>query len=1058
MSVKIAEKLERDRPYRERRISLGPGVVWFPNPDLGTGLCFPIKKLGYRARLSGPTAAIEGFLTFVNPTAENKTAYFLFPLDRGTAPVKIRGKVGNRQFETELGPAPQDDSEEEGRLELPAELAKLFQEETENILAIPLGEVPANGEVNFQLLLAQMAYDVGDSGMGFSFRLPLLYSRALTTLNPSDTGQYDLAKGLDRGAQVAISIQIEASDLQPGRIVASQTCAVARNPNGDLAVEFDRRKPLEAKDFVLDYQLWAGPRPKAWLRSQGRHFLLNFFPPGQPTPSAPRRLVILVDGSEEMSRIGERRCKDFLAYTLKNLAPEDRFALVAFSREVSGYKNGDFVEAGLAGEALQWMDEYQFGGGADLKELLRRVITLPRQADSVLSVVVVAAGRIGNEPQLYRLLQGSRDILRLFPVLLGPKADPHFARAAARLTGGFAFRPLSLEAVPRAAQRVLEHSKQPVLEGVGFQDKGLQYQGESLTPKYPSGLNWMRPITVMGAHSGRGGLEASGTGPGGTSWSEFCELKPVSHKVLANVWAQVKASELDDEAQMLDRAERTILQNVIRNLSREFQLFNRYTAALVKSSDGSVVMAPSIEAASWYRRIEKEIHKGKSANELLEEQKHLKDLKSGLSKRRAPGKGLRMKENIGKQGTTPLFESKIGHRNKLAPNIKEGLFNKPVLKSRKDGLTDPNTGSNKPFFPSREASPVNGPGSDYGRGPKKSSPEVAAPQPVKPTTSVKPPEPAKPPERQPTAPTPNPISPAPSAEESQVPELVSAVSEPPPTQKLGGREAGTDLSERPTTRLGGRPDIPEIPETSDAGDSLNPTGPSEPTKPISVPKFARIRPQASEDEPSEVEPEHDSEERESSHRPVMGSGLPTIGMRPMLSDPPSIEPGPAVEMESSSLPQPPVSEPEAPVEEPKGALDPMEPTKKLAGFAKNLDEARSAVLPTARELAAKVTPEAMQGNPIDTAKSALRRDPMSRKTLMAEMKMLHTSLGELNDAARLSELADAILFRLAEVAPNAKLLVQAYDRGYKAREALQANVADGKQKLKVWLSQFAKLF
>ena len=77
---------------------------------------------------------------------------------------------------------------------------------------------------------------------------------------------------------------------------------------------------------------------------------------------------------------------------------------------------------------------------------------------------------------------------------------------------------------------------------------------------------------------------------------------------------------------------------------------------------------------------------------------------------------------------------------------------------------------------------------------------------------------------------------------------------------------------------------------------------------------------------------------------------------------------------------------------------------------------------------------------------------------MAEMKMLHTSLGELNDAARLTELTDAILFRLADIAPKAKLLVQAYDRGYKAREALQANTADGKQKLKVWLSQFAKLF
>lgn len=1055
MSVKIAEKLERDRSYGERRIPLGPGVVWFSNPDLGTGLCFPIKKLGYRVRLSGPTAAIEAFLTYANPTAETKEAYYLFPLDRGLAPVKIRGKAGNLQFETEVGPAPIDDSQEENRARLPAELCKLFQEETENILAIPLGQIPANAEVSFQMLLAGMATDVGDSGMGFSFRLPLMCSRALGTLDASDIGQSDLAKGLDRGVQVAISIQIEASDLQPGRIASSQVCAIARNPNGDLAVEYDRRKPLEAKDFVLDYQLWAGNRPKAWLRSQGRHFLLNFLPPAQPTPSNPRRLVILVDGSEEMSRVGAKRCSDCLAFILKNLAQEDRFALVAFNREVSGYKNGDFVEAGLANEALQWISQYQFGGGADLKELLRRVITLPRQPDSVLSVVLVTAGRIGNEPELYRLLQGSRDILRLFPVLLGAKADPHFARASARLTGGHAFRPLTQESVARAAQRVLEHTRQPVLEGVGFQDKGLQYQGESLSPKYPSGLNWMRPITVMGAHSGRGGLEASGTGPGGAAWTEYCELKPVFHKVLSNVWAHVKASELDDEAQMLDRSERAILQNVIKNLSREFQLFNRHTACIAKFSNNSVVLTPTFEAYRWYRQVEKELQKGKSANELLEEQRSLMDQeKPGLSKKRTPGRGLRMKENIGKHGVPALFESKIGHRNKLAPNIKEGLFSKPVMSSRRDGLTDGAMGSTgKPVLTR-----------DYPSTPKpkpKPQPEpapVPTPDPISeptaPITDIPTPEPA-------------PMAPVPDVISSEMTML-----EPGPTKKLpvppqpSDPVARGDLSERPTTRLGPRPDIPDIPDIPDMpGPPEAPdlgAGPNEPTRPISVPEFARIRPQLDSGESLSVEEDVEVEEPEKGGRPVMGSGLPTIGMRPVLSEPPAIGPGPpAVEMDNSSLPQAnaAVSDPPISPSVPEPISDPEpEPEKRIAGFAKNLDAPKPQELPTARELAKKVTPEAMQGNPIDTAKNALRGDPMTRKTLMAEMKMLHTSMTELTDVGRLTELTDAILFRLAELAPKAKLLVQAYDRGYKAREAMQSDINDGKQKLKVWLSQFAKLF
>jgi hypothetical protein len=267
VSVKIAERLQRVRSYGERQIPLGPGVVWFSNPDLGTGLCFPITKLGYRVRLSGPTGAVEAFLTFVNPTAQAQQAYFLFPLDRDVTPVKVRVMHGTFQMETEVCPSPNDSAEESLREPLPAPLARLFHGETERVLALSLGQVAPGEQVQLQILYACFVSETGEEGRGFSFRLPLMASRALTTLNPDDAEQLALASGLERTtAAVAVKIEVEASDLQPGRIATSQVCAVARQPNGDLVVENDRSKPLEPRDFVLDYLLWAGPRPKAWLR------------------------------------------------------------------------------------------------------------------------------------------------------------------------------------------------------------------------------------------------------------------------------------------------------------------------------------------------------------------------------------------------------------------------------------------------------------------------------------------------------------------------------------------------------------------------------------------------------------------------------------------------------------------------------------------------------------------------------------------------------------------------------------------------------------------------
>ena len=1021
MSVKIAERLERVRPYGERRIALGPGVVWFSNPDLGTGLCFPIQRLGYRVRLTGPAGAVEAFLTFVNPTTQTQNATFLFPLDRNVAPVKIRGTCGERQIETEVGPAP-DPSEEDEQASLPAELCRLFQEETENVLAIPLGEIPSGGTVTFQLLLAHMVLECGEAGLGFSFRLPLMTSQALTTLKDEDREQLTLASGLDRGAQVAISIQIEASDLEPGGISTSQVCGVARGPNGDLAVEYDRRKPLEGRDFVLDYQLWMGNRPKAWLRSQGRHFLLNFLPPGNPPPSNPRRLVILVDGSEEMNRVGIKRCVGCLSFILKNLAPEDKFALVAFNREVSGYKNGDFVDANLADEAVQWLTRFQFEGGADLKELLRRVVTLPRQQDSVLSVVLVTAGKIGNEPELYRLLQGSRDILRLFPIMLGHRADPHFARAAARLTGGYAFRALTQDSVSRVAERVLEHTRQPVLEGVGLQDKGLQYQGDSLTPKYPTGLNWRRPITVMGAHTGRGGLEAGGSGPGGAAWSEYLELKPAFHKVLANVWAQVKSTELDDEAQMLDRAERGILQNVIKNLSREFKLLNRFTAAIVRSSDQEDFLAPALDAGSWYRRIERDVARGQSANELLEKQRNHSDLKGGISKHRNPGRGLTMKDVLGSKSTAAIYGSKLSNRSKLSPSVKEGLFSKPMLKSRKDvagGAGGPSTatGGNSTAVAVRGTS-------------SPSVPEPPQATPVSPQSFEPLPQPPQPPQTTPVSP--------PELEPGPEP---SSLREPDPTP---GPPRSSDVSESPTTRLGPPPtlspvrspvisvdedpdfDIPGMYDPPSQGLHISkpPDSVEEVTKRVSAPRILRS-------------------EGGAFRPPTISSRLPTISALESSEDSLEAEPErerepePPPQRETVSIPEP---APVAPI--PKGP-DP---------------ELQQAQLPTPRELAARVSPQARQGNPEETARNALKSEPQTRQSLMAEMRLLHSSLGEVVEPQKILELTDAVLFRLAGVAPKAELLVRAYGLGYQARGMLPSNLEEGKGKLKFWLTRFAKLF
>lgn len=952
--MKIAERLQRVRSFGERLIPLGPGVVWFSNPDLGTGLCFPITQMAYRVRLSGPTGAVEALLSYVNPTTQPQQAYFLFPIDRDITPIKVRVKHGQYQAETEVCASPQDEAAQAARDTLPAPLARLFLGETEKVLALNLGRVEAGEAVNLQILYACFVSETGEEGKGFSFRLPLMSSRALVTLNSDDCEQTALASGLERGARVSIQLLVEASDLQPGRLSTSQTCGMQRQPNGDIVMEYDSSKPLEPRDFVLDYQLWAGPRPKAWLRSQGRHFLLNFLPPAVDTPSLPRRLVFLVDGSDEMNRVGKDRCQACIAGVLQGLAPTDTFALVTFNRDVAGFKSGDFVETRYVNDALAWLRDYNFGGVADLKALLERVVKLPRQSDSVLSIILVTAGRLGNEPELYRLLQGSRENLRFFPVVLGRKADPHFARAASKATGGQAFRALSEESISRVTERLLEETRQPVLEVIGIQDRGLGFQGDSLTPKYPSGLSPFRPINILGVHTGRGGVEAGGKNSQGASWSEQVEPKEVFHKVLPVVWAQVKAGELDDEARMLDRAERGILRNVVRSLSEDYFLSNSHTAVMIRDNGSSEPRyAPFFEPWRWYKVTETANENAKSANELLEEQKAQKGIKGGRMASVARG-GLKMKDNMGKAGANTVFGSKLGHQNRLSGSVKDGLFSKPML----------GTAAANDFGPPK-AAPISA-SANAGRQPG----GTAVISPPAPTSTV--------------------ASPAPVG--------VGPGSGPGMPYSMPGEAAHPGNSDsnanRPTVALSQPPAVPQAPATPQGPAAMAATVPLQPAGPGEAP------------------------------RPIRPVSLRSDGGGHGLT-PPSTPP----------VPQPPPQ----PVTPP--AADPARP-----------------VLPTPRDLAARISPDARTGVPEERARLALSKDPQARQLLMNQMRQLHAALGASNDVPRLAAMTDVVLLQLARVAVDSELLVRAYGLGYQGRALLTENLDDAKEKLRFWLSRFAKLF
>jgi hypothetical protein len=433
-------------------------------------------------------------------------------------------------------------------------------------------------------------------------------------------------------------------------------------------------------------------------------------------------------------------------------------------------------------------------------------------------------------------------------------------------------------------------------------------------------------------------VEAGGKSGQGISWSEQVEPKEIFHKVLPVVWAQVKAGELDDEARMADRAEKGILRNVVRTLSEDYFLSNSHTAIVIRDNASQEPrLAAYFEPWRWYKVSENANENAKSANELLEEQKSQKGIKGGRIQSVSRG-GLKMKDSLGK-GAATVFGSKLGHQNRLAGSVKDGIFSKPMMGA--GSVAAANRGGGTAVI-----SRPPGPGPEAPREPSPPAPEPRPPVP----------EP-RPPVAEPRPPVPEPRPP---------------VAEP-------------------------RPPVPE------------------PRPPVAEP---RVEPVAPTEPQRKIEPV--------SLRPDPGpTGFGTTGFSQPVAPP--VGPGPIPPAPPPAVASPPNPEPQP-------------------------------ALPTPRDLAARVTAEARSGAPDERARAILRKDPEARQQLMNQMRQLHVALGSSNDAARLLELTDGVLWQLARLAVESEMLVRAYGMGYQGRSQLMENLEEAKEKLKIWLSRFAKLF
>ncbi len=690
------ETLDTAKLGAGRRTCLGPGAV-FAFDETTLYPCHT-RELEVKARIAGPSAAIEYLLKLEYLEDTPREAYFCFPFDDGLAPAQLRFKVDDRIVECQLSER-QAAEEHYKKSEVPNAVVQAFKGVGEKILLVSMGVLNPGSRVVVSFAYSSFLSLVDGC---FTIRFPMQIEQALTSpynalssgpLHELGVEEKALPLGLD-SAKISLQFFVEAAGLRPGRFAATHPVDIAPTKEQHFLARYLTEGYQELADFQLRYSLWDQPSPHGVISSVKNHFLLTLYPPGQAHRSQAKDLVILIDGSEQMAGQNFQRVKHLVNELLQKLDPEDRFAIVLFNRELSGYKQGSFCPQHEKQEAITWLVGEKPRGQADFKVLLGRILQLPKEPGRFVSCLLIAAGNLGNEPELYDLMVSENADIRFQSLGVSTRVSKQFLRQTARFTRGQCILAGDGEDLVPYAQEIIEGASLPVLSEIGFREQGLGVKFETLTPQRPSGLTSMRPLFLYGVYTNpEGGMTLHGKALNGSDWGEKIGLNPSVNPALHLSWAQSKYLEMSDEISLRPGPYLAEQKAYLQNICVEFKVLSEYTTLIARDSETLIpVVQPSIFPSKWYSLTDTKMQRGR-LQEALSEQKHV--VRAGLVAQ--PGapqqeetmssatpttpirKGLVVKARRGGGLKSKLGGKKLMYQSKLQGGIKEDMLGKPVL-------------------------------------------------------------------------------------------------------------------------------------------------------------------------------------------------------------------------------------------------------------------------------------------------------------------------------------------------------------------------------------------
>ena len=540
---------------------------------------------------------------FTNPGLEWAEGVYVFPLPETAAVDHLRMVIGDRRIEgmiqeRTLAKKTYTAAKKKGQR------ASLLEQERPNIFTASVANIGPGEEVIIEIeYLESLRYDQGQFHLRFPMvvgpryipgtPLPLTNS---TTAVHGDGWAFNTDQVLDasritppvqhptQGPINPLSLRINLSAGVPLSRLTSLYHSITKAPNqeGGVTITLKDGEVSSDRDFVLIWEPQRGHATQAALFTETKedafYSLLMVLPPSAnpvQQPSQPREVIFVIDTSGSMYGTSIDQAITAVIQALHRLTQQDRFNIIQFNNVTQAlFPKAKTASQDNIRQAIRYVAGLIAEGGTEMLPALRRALSETEETNVLRQVIFITDGQIGNETELFKIVQQQLGQSRLFTIGIGSAPNSYFMRKAAEFGGGTFTYIGKITEVREQMNRLFSKLEHPALTHIQVRGSNLGTR-DQIPARIPD-LFIGEPIIAIKGPSLPKELTLIGQ-VGQSPWETTVSLGTAAQgSGIATYWARQKIESLMNEHTRSHNHE--LLRKEIIDFAFHHHLVSRYTS------------------------------------------------------------------------------------------------------------------------------------------------------------------------------------------------------------------------------------------------------------------------------------------------------------------------------------------------------------------------------------------------------------------------------------------------------------------------------------------------